>query len=266
MATARKFRTPEELKQFLMNETKLALEDTLKIARAKLRSFVIQDVYDAYDSPMYKRTRWLLKKGVIDYYMGNAFGRVYGGVRINKKGYPINAEKLQHSNPYPDGGFYVDAFLEMLNDENNYDNLAIDNSPFHFPYLKRRAFWEDFMEWMNDSEKGFAEVFRQKCKDRKIDLENLGKKGSNESTKSKSTPPPATSMTGTSGSESSGWHSIGQRSESRGINFNFGIGSGKSNSALSRTFDAMEKERMNFANDIEKARGDNYKQGTIGHT
>ena len=242
----RKFRTPEELKQFLTNETKKALEDTLKIARAKLRSFVIQDVYDAYDSAIYKRTRWLLKSGVIDYYMGNAFGRVYGGVRINKKGYTTNSDKLQHSNPYPDGGFYVDAFLEMLNDENNYDNLAIDNSPFHFPYLKRRSIWEDFTNWMNDEKEGFAAVFKQKCKDRKIDLENLGKTNEQTTTKKKeSSPlPPATSVTGTGNDV--GRTAIPQRNPNR-FNYNYGIGSrNSSSSALQRQLDALDRQRSDY--------------------
>ena len=94
MATLKKFKNLEEIKQYLNRETQGALEDTLKVMRAKLKGFIIQDVYNAYDPIFYKRTRWLLRAGVLDYYISHMFGKVYGGIRINNKGYPVNIEKL----------------------------------------------------------------------------------------------------------------------------------------------------------------------------
>lgn len=195
MATLKKFKNLEEIKQYLNRETQGALEDTLKVMRAKLKGFIIQDVYNAYDPIFYKRTRWLLKAGVLDYYISHMFGKVYGGIRINNKGYPVNIEKYQHGN-YIFGAFDSDDFIQMLNGEIE-DGIW---NPFNFPSIARQPFWDDFIEWAKNDKDGYAVIFKEKCKKRGIDLENLGSSNKTETTpKSKeiASEPPATSITGT---------------------------------------------------------------------
>ena len=113
-------------------------------------------------------------------------------------------------------------------------------------YETKTTFWEDFTNWMNDEKEGFAAVFRQKCKDRKIDLENLGKTNEQTTTKKKesSPPPPATSVTGTGNDV--GRTAIPQRNPNR-FNYNYGIGSrNSSSSALQRQLDALDRQRSDY--------------------
>ena len=67
----RKFNNLEEINQFLTNETRGALEDTLRAITPRLKHFIDEDVYWAYHPTFYKRTRWLKRSGVIDYYISN---------------------------------------------------------------------------------------------------------------------------------------------------------------------------------------------------
>ena len=255
MATLKKFKNLEEIKQYLNKETQGALEDTLKVMRAKLKSFIIQDVYNAYDPIFYKRTRWLLRIGVLDYYISHMFGKVYGGIRINSKGYPVNIEKYQHGN-YIFGAFDSEDFIQMLNGE---IESGIWN-PFNFPSLARQPFWDDFIEWAKNDKDGYAVIFKEKCKKRGIDLENLGSSDNNNAeTKPKSkivaSEPPATSVTGTS--NDIGRKTISQQSGEKHKDLFknlFGVhkytNSNTNNSALGNALNTGQYDALDSLNDL----------------
>ena len=130
----------------------------------QLKDFVKEDVYNAYSPDFYERTEWLLQDKVIDYYIGSAIGKMYGGVRINtNKKYPVVLEKFQHGNVYT-GEFYPENFIAMLNGQ---IADAIWN-PFHFPVLDRVSFLEEFEDWAN---KNYAKIFKEECEKLGINLD-----------------------------------------------------------------------------------------------
>ena len=158
-----KFNNLQEIKKYLNKQTEVALKNTLKILKDKLKEFVKEDVYDAYSPKFYERTEWLLQDGVIDYYVGNSLNGSYGGVRINtNKNYPVELEAFQHGNVYT-GEFYPENFIAMLNGQ---IADAIWN-PFHFPVLNRVSFLEEFEEWMSEN---YASIFQEECEKLGIDL------------------------------------------------------------------------------------------------
>lgn len=236
MATLIKFRSLEEINQYLTKETKVALEETLDAMIPKLRYFIDEDVYWAYQPTFYKRTRWLKRRSdVIEHYISNLQGKLRGGIRIIDKIYNSvsNRDKFQHGNPYDD--LSAENFLEILNQEDDADWLF---NPFGFPVLHRRSFWKDFLEWAKDN---YAEIFKKKCKKHKIDLNNLGSSSNinlNEpKVKESSLPPPATSVTNTQLEWKPVTDEIRKSIEkkSKGIHFEFGIH--KYSSALSSQMD-----------------------------
>ena len=159
-----KFNNLQEIKKYLNKNTEKALKNTLEIMKNQLKEFVKEDVYNAYSPKFYERTEWLLQDGVIDYYIGNAIGNTYGGVRINtNKKYPVVLEQFQHGNVYT-GEFYPENFIAMLNGQ---IADAVWN-PFHFPVLDRVSFLEEFEDWAN---KNYAKIFKEECSKLGINLE-----------------------------------------------------------------------------------------------
>lgn len=197
----RKFNNLEEINQYLTNETKKALEDTLRALAPRLKAFIRANVYHAYRPLFYRRTRWLMRSGVVEYYMSNLQGKVRGGVHITNKMYneTSDLDKFQHGHPRnghePARQLSAEDFVEILNDETN-DWIM---NPYNFPYFHRKSFWEDYIEWVK---KNYAEIFKRKCRNRGIDLNNLGatESSSPEPPKGKepSPEPPNTSISGTS--------------------------------------------------------------------
>ena len=191
----RKFNNLAEINQFLTKETKVALEKTLQVLAPRLKYFIRKDVYWAYSPTFYKRTRWLMRSGVIDYYISNLQNLIRGGVRINRSMYKslYNGEKFQHGNPYR--MLDVDTFIGILNDEEDGGYF----NPFGFPYIIRQSFWEEYTDWVKDN---YAEIFQRKCKNQGIDLNNLGATESSSPEPPKgekpSPEPPNTTVTGTS--------------------------------------------------------------------
>ena len=173
-----KFNNLQEIKKYLNKQTEQALKNTLEIMRNKLKEFVKEDVYNAYNPKFYKRTEWLLSNGVIDYYIGNSFNGSYGGVRINtNKKYPVELEEFQHGNIY-EGEFYPENFIAMLNGQTS---VAIQN-PFHFPVINRVSFLEEFEEWMNQN---YSKIFEEECEKLGINLKTTTKTTNNSPYKSK---------------------------------------------------------------------------------
>lgn len=165
MSKVKAFKNLQEIRQFLNDKTKKALELTLEELKEKLLEFIDEDIYDAYDPEFYERTEWLKQNGVIDYYITKMFGdQIYGGVRINlNQNYPVSFLDFQHGNIYS-GEFESDDFVKMLNGE---IESGIFN-PFGFPSLIREPFLDDFKEW---AEKNYARIFKEKCEELGINLD-----------------------------------------------------------------------------------------------
>lgn len=261
MATLRKFRSLEEINQYLTKETKVALEETLMALIPKLRYFIDEDIYWAYHPTFYKRTRWLKRRNdVIEHYISNLQGKLRGGVRIVDKIYNSVSDrsKFQHGNPYSD--LSAENFLEILNDE-NFDCLF---NPFGFPSLRRRPFWNDYLEWVKDN---YADIFMKKCKKHKIDLTNIGSSENvfldKPKLKESSPSPPATSVTDTS--MDMGRTAIPQR-KTGGINFEFGIRkfSSGSDGSIDTALKQLEMARSNRSMGIEEQRAKNAKDSAFG--
>ena len=221
MATLRKFRSLEEIKQYLTVETKVALEDTLKAMIPKLRYFIDECVYWAYHPVWYKRTRWLKRRSdVIEHYISTLQGRLNGGIRISNKIYNSvsDRKKFQHGNPYRP--LSAESFLEILNGEDDVDWLF---NPFGFPMIQRESFWEKFLEWAkNDDRESYDKLFIKYCKRRGIDLNNLSHSTSGQfnyssqsEPKEPSPEPPKTSVSDTQ--NDIGRNAIPQRAKVQGM-------------------------------------------------
>ena len=230
----RKFKNLEEIEQYLNKETQVALEETLMAMIPKLRFFIDEDVYYAYHPTFYKRTRWLKRReDVIEHYISNLQNKIRGGIRIvaSRLDAVSDREKFQHGASYRTKSgklntysvLSAENFLEILNDE-DFDCLF---NPFGLPSLQRSSFWKDFLEWAKDH---YAEIFKEKCRKHKIDLNNLGStKNADEQEAPKgnipSPEPPDTSVTGTSSEWKPVTNEIKKSIErkSKGITFEFGI-------------------------------------------
>ena len=204
----------------------------------KLRFFIDQDVYWAYHPTFYKRTRWLKRRSdVIEHYISNLQHKLRGGIRIVDKIYNSVSDrnKFQHGNPKE--ALNPEAFLEILNGESGTFN------PFGFPYIKRRSFWEDFLDWAKDN---YADIFMRKCKRHKIDLKNIGSSENvilnKPKPKETSPEPPSTSISGTN-------MDIGRTAiptkKTGGINFVFGV---------HKYSNANSSENDSFLNQLARAR------------
>lgn len=264
MATLRKFRSLEEINQYLTKETQVALEETLKAMIPKLRYFIDEDVYRAYHPTFYKRSRWLKRRNdVIEHYISNLQHKLRGGIRIVGTRFNdndvSNREKFQHGSAYKTkksgklntySVLTTEQFLNILTEGSDSFN------PFGFPNVKRRNFWEDFLEWTKDN---YADIFMKKCKKHKIDLTNIGSSENvvldKPKSKEVSSEPPATSVTDTS--MDIGRTSIPQR-KTGGINFEFGIRkySNTNNSENDSFLNQLARARSGREMGIEKIRGD----------
>lgn len=233
----RKFSNLEEINQYLTKETRKALEQTLKTLAPRLKAFIRKTVYHAYSPTFYKRTRWLMRSGVIEHYISNLQGKISGGVHITQKMYGSvsDLERFQHGHPRnrhePARRLDPEDFVAILNGD-----LPCGNNPYNFPIMKREPFWEQYLEWVK---KEYADIFARKCRNLGIDLNNLGAtespsevlKGKEPSPTPQETP---TSVTGTQMDRSEqGWHGIHQHKSKRGIELHMKIfGTGLGSSAL----------------------------------
>lgn len=175
-----KFNNLEEIKKYLNSRTQKALEETLKKMEQQLRDEIFTDVYDAWDAEFYntKRTYWLVRQGV-EHYIKTFYGdRLAGGVRINiHKSFPVDLENYRHGNVYT-GKFEPQSFIEMLNNKAN-EGYAWYNA-WHFPVLTRRPFWKEFVKWASEN---YATIFKEKCEELGIDLEETGNSETETTTK-----------------------------------------------------------------------------------
>lgn len=213
-----KFNNLEQIKKYLNEKTRKALEETFEEMENELKKIIIKDVYDAWDAEFYntKRTYWLIREGVESYIKSLYGDKIAGGVRINThKNYPVDLENYRHGNVYS-GKFEPESFVEMLNNQAN-DGYAWDN-PWHFPTLERKPFWDEFQEWANEH---YKEIFEKKCADLGIDLKSMG-----GSTQPKKT-------------VSNGYHTPG--SANRGVGVGVGRANVYSSNSISGAFSAVNE-------------------------
>ena len=152
MARIKPFKTLQEVEKSLEKATRQALEMTLEQLKEDFLKIIEEDVYNAYHPKFYTwRTRWLLRSGVVESYMGNIFGQMYGGVRINTDvDYPVSYAQFIHGSRYYDeegslitNTFEADDFINMLNGK-----IKVNpNNPWNFPVINRKPFLDDFNEW-----------------------------------------------------------------------------------------------------------------------
>lgn len=214
----------------------------------KLRFFIDEDIYRAYHPTFYKRTRWLKRRNdVIEHYISNLQHKLRGGIRIVDTIFDSvsDREKFQHGAAYRTkaGRLHTyselsgEQFLEILTEGSSSFN------PFGFPNIKRRNFWEDFLDWAKDN---YAEIFMRKCKRHKIDLKNIGSSENvildKPKSKEVSPEPPSTSISGTS--MDVGRTAIPQRN-TRKLNFEFG---------LHKYSNVNSSENDSFLNQLARAR------------
>lgn len=154
------FKNVQDLHGAISSELRDALKETIHEMADKLREFIQEDVYNAYDPEFYTRTKWLLEPDTIEDYVWNDFGKGYGaGIKINKNSYVLydnNLEEFQHGNPYTDE-LNMDAFIGVLNGT---VNGGVGN-PFHFPIIARRPFLDEFEKW---AEENYTKILMNKLR------------------------------------------------------------------------------------------------------
>ena len=269
-----KFNNLAEINQYLTNETKIALEETLQAMIPKLRFFIDEDIYRAYHPTFYKRTRWLKRRNdVIEHYISNLQHKLRGGIRIVGTIFDSvsDREKFQHGSAYrtKSGSLHTynvlsaEQFLEILTEG------AEGFNPFGFPNIKRRNFWEDFLDWAKDN---YVDIFLKKCKKHKIDLQNIGSSDNvilNEpKSKEPSSEPPPTSISGTE--NDIGRTSIPQKANVRGM-YHYvnpylkkSYSTTSSNAEIDSVLNQLARARNGREMGIESQRAQNAKDSAFG--
>ena len=153
----RKFSNIIELQKGVEQYCRIALQDTLDELAEILHSYIVKDIYNRKKGSFYDRTRILLIKDMIMTKIWNAFSanRIGGTLSFDEDLFErsINVDEFQHGNPFF-GELTLQSYLEIVNSQNDWDN------PYQFPMVKRKPFWDDFMDEI-DRRGGFGAIYQE---------------------------------------------------------------------------------------------------------